>query len=237
MPNSLSRSVAIVGATGLIGGMLLQRLIEWQQVTGGQLIVCARRKPEGLSDTIVFIDLTNTNWQEKLAQYSITHAFNCLGTTIKVAKTREAFRAVDHDLVMDFARTVQQAGAGFFSTVSSLGASESSPAFYSRVKGEVERELKQMNFDHLAIWQPSLLVGDRKEERFGEDLGQVAFKLLNLLLLGPLEKYQSIQAEWVAKAMLAESQLTQLTESDKELSKGVCVYHKPQIKQFSNSIK
>ena len=83
MPDLLSRSVAIIGATGLIGGMLLQRLIEWQQVTGEPLIVCARRKPEGLSDNIVFIDLTNAGWQEQLAQYSITHSFNCLGTTTK----------------------------------------------------------------------------------------------------------------------------------------------------------
>lgn len=237
MPDSLNRSVVLIGATGLIGGMLLQRLLEWHQLTNEQLIVCARRKPVSLPESIKFIDLTNANWQEQLAQYSITHAFNCLGTTIKVAKTREAFRAVDHDLVMGFAHTVKKSGATFFSTVSSLGASEKSPAFYGRIKGEVERELKQLNFDHLAVWQPSLLVGDRKEERLGEDFGQLAFKLLNLLLLGPLEKYQSIQAEWVAKAMFAESQLTQLTESDKELSKGVCVYYKPQIKQFSNSIK
>ena len=121
-----------------------------------------------------------------------------LGTTIKKAGSQEAFRAVDHDAVLAFARAAKQAGASRFVVVTALGADARSSVFYNRVKGEVERDLEGLGFDALAILQPSLLLGDRQERRFGEHLAIVASRAL-APILRPFGA-RPIEAELVGRA-------------------------------------
>ena len=133
---------------------------------------------------------------------AIDVAFCCLGTTIKKAGSQEAFRAVDFDAVVAFAKAARTAGAGSFAVVSSVGASRDSSNFYLRVKGEMEDAIRDLGFDRLTILRPSFLVGDRKEKRPGEGIGIAVAQGLGFLMVGPLQKYRAVRAEQVAAAML-----------------------------------
>jgi len=130
-------------------------------------------------------------------------AFCCLGTTIKVAGSQAAFRAVDFDAVLNFARAAQRAGVRRLGVVSALGASATSSSFYNRVKGEMEDELQRLGFATLVIARPSLLAGDRaslgQPQRLGERLA--------LALTAPFtplipKTWRPIEAAVVARAML-----------------------------------
>ena len=130
-------------------------------------------------------------------------AFCCLGTTIKVAGSQAAFRAVDFDAVLHFARAAQRAGVRRFGVVSALGASAKSSTFYNRVKGEVEDELQRLGFATLVIARPSLLAGDRaslnQPQRIGERIA--------LAVAGPLatfipKAWRPVQAAVVAQSLL-----------------------------------
>ncbi|MEP1085850.1 MAG: oxidoreductase, partial [Algoriphagus sp.] len=126
--------------------------------------------------------------------------FSSLGTTIKQAGSKEKFYAVDHDMVLAFARWAKKLGASKFLYVSSTGADPNSSIYYSKVKGEVERDLKAVGFDYLGIFRPSLLMGNRSEFRFGEQAAQILMKPLIWLKLfkniRPIYDYQ------VAKALV-----------------------------------
>lgn len=125
-------------------------------------------------------------------------AFCCLGTTIKVAGSQDAFRAVDHGLVLDFARAALGAGVRSFHVVSSLGADPRSRVFYNRVKGEMERDLAAVGFESVCAYRPSFLLGDRDTPRPGERFGVAAAKALRPILP---HKLRAIPAKTVAKAM------------------------------------
>jgi len=128
------------------------------------------------------------------------HAFSCLGTTIKVAGSKEKFYAIDHDLVIAFASWAKKLGAAKFLYVSSMSANASSSVFYSKVKGETEEHLKALNFDYLGLFRPSLLLGNRHEFRLGEQVATIVMKPMVWLKLAknirPIHDYQ------VAKAMV-----------------------------------
>jgi uncharacterized protein YbjT (DUF2867 family) len=154
-----------------------------------------RQHPKLTQRTVDFAHL------ESEALPSAEDAFCCLGTTIKKAGSQEAFRAVDHDAVLAFAKSARKAGARRFLLVSALGANPSSRVFYNRVKGETEEDLKAVGFESLIILRPSLLLGDRAESRPGEHAAIVVSKVL-----GPLLRPFSgrpIEARTVARAMLA----------------------------------
>jgi uncharacterized protein YbjT (DUF2867 family) len=128
-------------------------------------------------------------------------AFSCLGTTIKKAGSREAFRAVDHDAVLAFAKAARSKGAKALVHVSSLGADRRSGTFYASVKGEVEEDLAALGFDSVHALRPSILDGDRAESRPLERVGLVFARAL-----GPvLGKYRPTEASAVARTMIAKA--------------------------------
>lgn len=124
----------------------------------------------------------------------------CLGTTIKRAGSEAAFRAVDHDAVVSFARLCRAKGVKHFLVVTALGADARSPVFYNRVKGEVEASLAALGFDALTVLQPSLLLGDRAESRPAERVAVVASRALRPLLQWIPSR--PIEARVVAEAMV-----------------------------------
>jgi uncharacterized protein YbjT (DUF2867 family) len=124
-----------------------------------------------------------------------------LGTTIKKAGSQEAFRKVDYDYVVNFAKVAEQVGAQKLLVISALGADSQSSIFYNRVKGEMEDTLRGLKIPQIEIFQPSLILGDRKEVRRGEELMQKISPVLNALLVGPLKKYRAISATDIARAM------------------------------------
>jgi uncharacterized protein YbjT (DUF2867 family) len=130
-------------------------------------------------------------------------AFCCLGTTLAAAGSKEAFRSVDMDAVLLFARAARAAGVRRFAVVSSLGANPRSANFYSRVKGEMEDALETLKFDSLVLARPSLLIGDRtslgQQPRLAESIAVTLARPLAPLIPG---RWRPISAERVASAML-----------------------------------
>jgi uncharacterized protein YbjT (DUF2867 family) len=122
-------------------------------------------------------------------------AICCLGTTIKVAGSKERFRRVDHDYVLAFARAAKMAGARTFAVVTAMGSDPESAFFYNRVKGEVEEDLASLAFESLVIARPSLLIGERAEARLGERLMTPISRFLPA-------RYRGIEAERVARALV-----------------------------------
>ncbi|MFU8843306.1 MAG: NAD-dependent epimerase/dehydratase family protein [Bacteroidales bacterium] len=210
------KTALIAGATGLVGSSLVKMLADSDQYN--TIHVVARRPVESASEKIIMHIATQGTINQLVINEKIDHAFCALGTTIKKAKTKETFRKIDHDYVLDFAKKTFDFGAEKFLVVSSMGADTKSVFFYSRVKGEVEQALKQVQFKHLFIFRPSLLLGKRKEQRTGEEIAARLYRVLEPLFIGKLKKYKGIEAATVAKAMISvalhETAAERIYESD-----------------------
>ena len=189
----------IAGATGLVGSHLLELLKDdpdfdevWV-LTRRSLNIKQKKIKEVLTD---FRDL-----EEALKNVKATHVFCCLGTTMAKAGSKEAFKMVDLDYPLELARIMLEKNAEKYLLVSAIGASTRSLFFYSRVKGEVESEIRRLGYPGLVIFRPSLLLGDRKENRTGEDIAKRAYGFLDKIFIGPLKKYKGIHAGTVAACM------------------------------------
>jgi len=213
------QNIAIIGATGLVGSKLLEQIVTHK--SNSKVFVVSRNQPANLPDNVEHIALNQGDYS---FSDEISTAFCCLGTTMKKAGSKEAFRKVDFDMVTEFAQKAKKYGVKSFAVVSSIGANAKSRNFYLRTKGEVEDELKKVGFERLIIVRPSLLLGKRNEKRFGEDIGKVLYKVLSFLFIGPLKKYKGINAEDVAKAMLILS----------EQGKGTVIAESNALQLFSN---
>lgn len=196
----MQKTAIISGASGLVGNNLLNLLLNSKKY---EKVFCLVRKPLALNhkklEQIIF-DYNNSNEYLKLPK--VDDVFCCLGTTIKKAGSQEAFKKVDFEYPLHLAKTTFNAGAKSFHVVTALGSNSKSNIFYNKVKGELEDALKNIKFEQLSIYRPSLLLGDRKENRLGEKLGAVFMKSFGFLMQGTLKKYKAIQAKDVAKAML-----------------------------------
>jgi uncharacterized protein YbjT (DUF2867 family) len=189
----------LAGGSGLVGGVLLHQLLDDAYFT--RVISVGRRRLmlEHRKLTQVVAELTSPSGLDALEKPAV--AFSCLGTTIKKAGSREAFRAVDHGAVLAFARAARERGAGAFVHVSSLGADPRSRAFYLSVKGEIERDVAGLGFPSVYALRPSMLDGRRGESRPGERLGLVVMRAL-----GPLMgRYRPTRVEAVARVMIASA--------------------------------
>lgn len=200
----MARAALVVGATGLVGGHVLARLVadaRWSRV-----VVLARRAIEGaatkVTEHIVDFEALAMSDGRGVALESIDDVFVCLGTTIKIAGSQERFRRVDHDYAVAVARVGKQAGASRIALVSSVGANEKSRTFYLRVKGETERDIRELGFDTTILARPSVLVGERGVSRPGERAGIALTSMLSPLMVGGLRSYRPIEAGDVATAMI-----------------------------------
>jgi uncharacterized protein YbjT (DUF2867 family) len=149
----------------------------------------------------VVIDFDNL--EEYGSLMAVDDVYCCLGTTIKQAGSKEAFKKVDYHYVVNLARIAREQGAERLMLISAVGVDARSRIFYNAVKGQVEQDVKAMQYPTLHIFKPPLLVGNRKEFRMGERVATVIMKLINPILVGGLSKYKSIYGNTVAKAMRA----------------------------------
>jgi uncharacterized protein YbjT (DUF2867 family) len=199
--------ILLAGASGLTGEHLLDRLLNEPTVTR---VLAPSRKPlaehprleNPVGDPAVFLP-------QLRGQVDI--AFCCLGTTIKQAGSEEAFRAVDLDMVVTFAKRAREMGARHLIVISAIGADPNSSIFYNRVKGEMEEALKAQDWPQLTIVRPSLLLGERLKPRLAEQLAGP----LSRLIPG---KYHGIEVCELARAMwrlaLEEQDGVRVVESD-----------------------
>lgn len=194
------KTALIAGATGMVGSELLKLLLESNEY---KIIHLLTRKPLNIDSTKIIEHIINFDELASLKlDFAIDHTFCTLGTTIKKAGTKEAFRKVDFDYVLELGKKLKEMSFGKFLVISSLGANPKSMIFYNRVKGEVEDELKKLSLQHLFIFRPSLLLGDRKEHRAGEKTAASVYKVLAPIFSGPLKKYKGVEAKKVANAMM-----------------------------------
>lgn len=187
------------GATGAVGARLLERLLAHDD--GPRVLAVGRRPPPRKHARLEWVQAELEHFVDALSGRSFDQAYCCLGTTMKRAGSKDAFRAVDLDGVAAFAHAARAGGAGFFALVSAAGADPRSRNFYLRTKGEAETAVEAMGFASLAIMQPGLLRGERAEFRAGERLGQAAAPLLDRVLLGTLARYRSVAIDTVAAAL------------------------------------
>jgi len=193
------KTALVIGATGLIGKQLVDRLLNSDRYTEVRVLV---RKPL-YNPNSKLVEVSYNFAQPDALQVIGDDVFCCLGTTMKQAGSREAFYAVDYEYPVQTARFARQNGATQYLIVSSMGADPKSVFFYNRVKGEVEEALGAAGFDSLHIFRPSLLLGNRNERRIGEKIGETVMRIFKPIMVGPLQKYRAIDSAKVANAMLA----------------------------------
>lgn len=197
--SSGGRTVAIAGASGLVGRELLRGLLGDPTVAA---VHALGRRPLDAPHAKLAVHVVD--FAALPALPALDEVYLALGTTIKLAGSRAAFRAVDHDANLAVARAALAAGARRAGLVSAMGADAASRVFYSRVKGELEDALARLPFDALVVARPSLLAGDRaslgQPERHGERIGMALSRWLGALL--PAD-YRSIAAADVAAALCA----------------------------------
>jgi uncharacterized protein YbjT (DUF2867 family) len=189
------RNALLAGATGLVGRALAA---QWPGPQALHLLVRREVPAAGPAQRVHVVDFSALPPLPK-AEW----AFCCLGTTIAVAGSQAAFRAVDHDAVLAFARAAVAAGVTHFAVVSALGASARSASFYNRTKGEMEVALQGIGFRHLVIARPSLLAGDRASLAQKPRLGEALALAVTRPIAGLIPKaWRPIEAATLARALV-----------------------------------
>lgn len=225
-----AKTASIIGATGLVGSELLNLLLEDNYFETVKVLV---RRP---------FDREHAKLEKKLVDFKDNDSllvaldnsdavFCAVGTTQrKVRGDKEAYRKVDYDIPVHAARFCKMTGCKIFALVSAVGANSKSGNFYLKLKGEVEDEVKKLvgpnestgqGLESVHVMRPSLLLGDRKEFRLGEKIGNPLMKSFSFLLPS---KYRPVEARVVAKAMLTAA---------KRAQKGFFVYEYSEMKQLT----
>lgn len=213
---SAQRTALLIGASGLVGARCLEHLLASDRYAK---VTCLVRRATGhaahprLEERVVDFDALG-------ALEPVDDVFCAIGTTMKKAGSREAFRKVDFELPLAVAERAKGAGAARMVLVSSVGADAGASSFYLRTKGELEDALAKLDFRALHVLRPSFLVGERSESRPGEAVGIAVARGVGALLFGGMRKYRAIDADVVARAMVAAAQRN---------DEGTKVYHHDEI--------
>ena len=214
-------TATLVGATGLIGSYLLKELLNDPYFDTVRILI---RRP---------LDITHPKLEKKIVDFKDSDSllvalsnsdvlFCAIGSTMKKVKgDKEAYRKIDFDIPVKLARFCKMIGCEKFILVSSAGANSKSRNFYQRLKEETEEAVKSVGLKTVHIMRPSLLLGERKEFRLGENIGKVLMTSLSFLIPA---KYKAIQGEDVAKVMLVLS---------KKNNEGVFVHENSEIRDLS----
>ena len=194
------KTALVFGSSGLIGGHLLNELIQNDNYSKIKLFV---RSDNGSNDSKTEIIKTDfNNLENHKEDIKGDDCFFCIGTTKQNSPDKNEYKRVELDVPKKIAQIAKSNLVNSFVFVSSGYADPNSSGDYLKFKGLVEEELKRLSFSKLGIMRPSFLMGDRKEKRVGERVGIFIFKLLSPLFLGPLKKMKPIHSKKVAKAMI-----------------------------------
>jgi uncharacterized protein YbjT (DUF2867 family) len=195
------KTALLFGASGLVGNHLLNQLISNNNYSKIKLFI---RSSIDISDPKIKIIQTDfNNLENHREDIKGDDCFFCIGTTKQNSPDKNEYRRVELEVPKQIAQIAKSNLVNSFVFVSSGYADPKSSGDYLKFKGEVEEELKRLNFPKLGIMRPSFLLGDRKEKRIGEKIGIFVFKLLSPIFLGPLKKMKPIHSAIVAKGMIA----------------------------------
>ncbi|NJL27623.1 MAG: NAD(P)H-binding protein [Thermoanaerobaculia bacterium] len=194
------RSALIAGVTGLVGGFLLDQLLDDDLY--GSITALVRRPLDRENPKLKTVIADFDRLEASGEALRVDDVFCSLGTTIKKAGSQAAFRKVDHDYVAALARLSRAAGTQRFLLVSSIGAASGVSNFYLSVKGAAEEAVTACGFPELHVFRPSLLTGPRQEQRSGERAAIFASRFLGPLLIGGLRRYRPMDVRILAAAMV-----------------------------------
>ncbi|QPF31067.1 NAD(P)H-binding protein [Acinetobacter lwoffii] len=205
MTKSLTHPI-VIGATGLVGKQLIKRLQD--EPTCQQITAVVRKHQNDLDaldkvQQLVLEDFLMLNDQD-VSKHS--HGFSCLGSTMKKAGSKQAFYSIDYTINAHFAELLQQTSAHYL-LLSAMGADPQSHFYYNRVKGELEEYIQTLSLDRISLIRPSLLIGERPEQRFLEDIAQQVYHKVSRFIPDSFA-YKPVTAEQVAHTMV-EAALTQ----------------------------
>jgi uncharacterized protein YbjT (DUF2867 family) len=188
----------IIGSTGLVGGHILNQLLDSQYY---EAIICLVRKPSSISHaklTQIVFDFENPD----PSLIKADHIYCAIGTTLAKAGSKERQFKIDCTYPTEIATIAVKNGATHFALVSSVGANSSSGNFYLSTKGKLEDAILKLNFPHVIMARPSFILGERPETRIGEKIGIVIMKLLNPIIFGSFKKYKAIEASVIALSLI-----------------------------------
>ena len=192
----MGKTAIILGASGLTGSILLQKLVNDNRYKAIKLF--SRKKIDGLPSKVNQYMGDLFELESFKAEFTGDEVYCCIGTTAK----KTIYTAIDYGIPVAAAKLSKENAIHTFLVVSALGANATSSIFYNKTKGEMERDVLSKKIKKTHILQPSIIGGNRKEQRIGEKIGFIVFKLLQPLFFGKLKKYRITEAEHIAKAML-----------------------------------
>ena len=194
------KTALVFGSSGLVGSYLLKELIHNSNYSKIKIFI---RSDVVIDDSKVDIIKTDFNKIDQINEYlKGDDCFYCIGTTKKNSPDKNDYKRIELDLPKQIARMAKSNLVKNFFFISSGYANPKSSGNYLRFKGEVEEEIKSLNFSKIGIMRPSFLIGNRKENRLGEKIGIIIFKIITPILIGPLKKMRPINSEIVAKALV-----------------------------------
>ena len=217
------KTALIIGSTGLVGSHLLNLLLDSNDYIK---VITFVKRDTGIKHPKLTQHIIDFDKPETYKELIVGDDFFCsIGTTIKKAGSKKAFRKVDFGYPKQFAAFALQNKVKNYLIISSLGANAKSGNFYLKTKGEIQDFLKDCDFESVAVLQPSLLLGNRTEFRLGEKVGAFFMKTFSLLFVGNLKKYKPIESKTVAKALLKIAQTN---------NKGFKIYESDAIQKIGN---
>ena len=216
MDTASQKIALVIGGSGLIGKILIQKLLESDRYAKVRILVRSKFSLQHPKLEVIIFNFDAPDMNLIVAD----DVYCCLGTTMKKAGSKENFYKVDYLYPIQTAEAAFKNGTKRFSIVTSMGADATSVFYYNQVKGEIEEALKRIKFESLFIFRPSLLLGQRPETRLGEKIGEKLAKLFKPIIPS---KYKAIEAEKVAKAMLS------ITTSS---IKGIAIYESDVLQEF-----
>lgn len=194
------KKAILFGATGFIGSSLLEELLrspDYDQVT---TVVRKKIETEHVKHKMLIGDLQSL--PDIKDQIQGDDVFIALGTTQKKTPRQDEYYKIDHDYPVLAAKIAKENGAKSVLLVTSVGANANSNTFYLRTKGESERDILALSFEHTHIFRPSILLGQREESRPMEKFYIHLWSILDPIFVGPLNRYRGIAGKDVAKAMV-----------------------------------
>lgn len=217
----MGKTAIILGSTGLTGSFLLNILLNSEEYTS---VVTFVRKITGTSHPKMTEHVINFDKPDEYKNLVVgDDLFCCLGTTIKKAGSKENFRRVDFTYPTTFAQIASEKGVKQFLIITAIASNPNSSTFYSRTKGECEEALKKMLIPSIAVFRPSIIVGERKEVRVLEKLSEYLGKCLAIFLFGKWKKLKPIEARKIASAMY--------NVANSETKKGFQIYESDEIEK------